>query len=121
MAYDGKLTGQVREALSHLPGVEEKKMFGKLAFMVNGKMCINVGDNEIMIRIDPKLHEAAIEKQGCRPIEMKGRECKGFVYIREEGMKSKKLFDYWVGLALDFNKNAKASKKSRPLSSIFLH
>lgn len=111
MAYNEKLTNKVRAALVHLPEVEEKKMFRGITFMVDGKMCISVGDNELMCRIDPELHEASVKKNGCRSVIMKGREYKGFVYINEEGMKTKKDFNYWIDLALDFNKRAKASKK----------
>lgn len=111
MAYNEKLTNKVRKVLLHLPKVEEKKMFRGITFMVDGKMCISVGDNEIMCRIDPELHEASVEKSGCRSVVMKGREYKGYVYVNEEGMKTKKDFEHWVGLALEFNKKAKASKK----------
>jgi hypothetical protein len=38
---------------------------------------------------------------------------KGYVLIEESGMRSKKDFDYWVGLALEFNQKAKASKKRK--------
>lgn len=113
MAHNEKLTTRVRKALAHLPKVEEKKMFRGITFMVNGKMCISTGDNELMLRIDPAFHETAIEKKGCRTMTMKGKEYKGYVYVHEDSIQSKKDFDYWVGLALDFNKNAKASKKSK--------
>ena len=86
-------------------------MFRRITFMVNEKMCITVGDNEIMCRIDPELHETCVAKKGCRPVAMKGREYKGYVYINEDGIKTKKDFDYQVGLALEFNNRAKASKK----------
>ena len=111
MAYNEKLAKKIREALLKVPNVEEKKMFSGVTFMVNNKMCITVGENEIMCRIDPALHEASIEKKGCRTLIMKGREYKGWVLISEEGMKTKKDFDYWISLSLDFNKKAKASKK----------
>ena len=111
MAYNEKLTNRVRSMLAHLPNIEEKKMFRGITFMVNEKMCISVGDNEIMCRIDPESHEACLGKKGCRPVVMKGREYKGYVYINEEGIKTKKNFAYWIGLALEFNKKAKASKK----------
>ena len=88
-------------------------MFRGITVMVNEKMCINVGDNEIMCRIDPELHEACIAKKGCRSVVMKGREYKGYVYINEEGMKTKKDFDSWIGPALEFNKKAKASRKRK--------
>jgi TfoX/Sxy family transcriptional regulator of competence genes len=111
MAYNEKLTNKVRKALAHLQKVEEKKMFRGIAFMVDGKLCISVGDNEIMCRIDPELHEISVAKNGCRSVIMKGREYKGYVYVNEEGLKTKKDFDHWIRLALEFNKIAKASKK----------
>jgi TfoX/Sxy family transcriptional regulator of competence genes len=113
MAYNEKLTNRVREALADIPNVEEKKMFSGITFMVNGKMCISVGNDRIMCRIDPSIHEKAIERKGCRTVTMKGREYKGYMYVNEEGIKTKKDFDYWISLALDFNKWAKASKPAR--------
>ncbi|MEJ2557967.1 MAG: TfoX/Sxy family protein [Anaerolineae bacterium] len=111
MAYNEILTNRVRAALAHLPRVEEKKMFGSLAFMVNGKLCISVGKDRIMTRIDPELHEEAIQRKGTQTVVMRGREYKGYVYVGEEAIKSEEDFDYWIGLALDYNKKAKASTR----------
>jgi len=113
MAYSEKLADRVREALAHLPKVEEKRMFRGVTFMVNGKMCVSVGDDRIMCRIDPVLHEEAVEKNGCKTVKMKGREYKGFVHVSEDAIKTKKEFDYWIGLALDFNERAKATSKKK--------
>jgi TfoX/Sxy family transcriptional regulator of competence genes len=113
MAYNEKLTNWLRGALAHLPDVEEKKMFRGVAFMVAGKMCISVGNDEIMCRIDPALHEDSLKKAGCRPVIMKGREYKGYVYVNEAALKTKKQLNYWVELALSFNPKAKASKKTK--------
>jgi TfoX/Sxy family transcriptional regulator of competence genes len=113
MAYNERLTNRVRAALAHVTNVEEKKMFGGIAFMVDGKMCITVGDNEIMCRIDPALNDMVLTKKGCRPVIMKGHEYKGYVYVNEDAVKTKKDFDYWIGLSLDFNKTAKSSKKNK--------
>ena len=113
MAYNEKLTARIREALAHLPNVAEKRMFRGVTFMVNDKMCITAGDNKIMCRIDPSLHEEALKRKGCEAVKMKGREYKGYVYINEEGIKTKKDLEYWVGLALEFNKLAKSSKKKK--------
>jgi len=113
MAYNESLAQRVRAALARIPRVEEKKMFGGLAFMVNGKMCINVGKDRLMCRIDPALHENALKRKGCRTVIMKGREYKGFVYVNDEGLKTKEDFDYWIELALDYNEQAKASTKKK--------
>jgi TfoX/Sxy family transcriptional regulator of competence genes len=111
MAYNEKLTGRIREALAHLPKVEEKKMFRGVAFMVDGKLCISAGDDEMMCRIDPVIHADMIKRKGCRTVIMKGREYRGYVYVKENSIRSKRDFNYWIELALDFNKRAKASKK----------
>ena len=113
MAYSEKLAHRIRELLADLPNIEEKEMMGGLTFMVNGKMCVGIIKDELMCRIDPAIHEIVIEKTGCRTMDFTKRPMKGYVMIDETGMKSKKDFDYWIGLALDFNKHAKASKKKR--------
>ena len=113
MAYDEKLAARIREALATLPKVEEKKMFRGVTFMVNGKMCISVSGEELMCRFDPTLQETVEKKNGFRTMIMKGREYKGYGYISPEGIKSKKDFDFWISLALEFNSKAKASKKKK--------
>lgn len=113
MAYNELLTNRVREALTHFQKVEEKRMFRGVTFMVNGKMCVSVGDDELMCRIDPAIHDEAIQKKGCGTMVMKGREYRGYVYVKEDSLKTKKDLDYWLGLALDFNKKAKSSKKTK--------
>lgn len=111
MAYNEKLVDRLREALAHLPKVEEKKMFRGVTFMVNGKMCVNVSGEELMCRFDPALHETISEKNGFRTMLMKGREYKGFGYVTQDVIKSKKDFNFWINLCLEFNAKAKAAKK----------
>jgi TfoX/Sxy family transcriptional regulator of competence genes len=113
MAYNEQLASRVREGFQHLPKVEEKKMMGGLTFMVNDKMCIGVLQDDLMVRIDPDIHEAALKKNGCREMDFTGRTMKGYVFISPEGTGSKKDLDYWLGLALEFNKKAKSSKKKK--------
>jgi len=113
MAYNEKLTNRVREFLVDIPDIEEKRMFRGVVFMVNGKMCITVGDNEIMCRIDPDLQEMALKMKFVRQVVMKGRNYSGYVYIHEDGMITKEDFEFWIKLALDYNKRAKASKKQK--------
>ncbi|MEO7047618.1 MAG: TfoX/Sxy family protein [Ferruginibacter sp.] len=111
MAYNEKIANRIRKSLAHLPKVEEKKMFGGLAFMVDDKMCITTGADGIMCRIDPAIYDEVIKNKDCWPVIMKGRQYRGYVHVSEDSIKSKKDFDYWIGLALDYNKMAKVSKK----------
>jgi TfoX/Sxy family transcriptional regulator of competence genes len=113
MAYNKKLADRIREALSDLPNIEEKEMMGGLTFMVNDKMCVGIIKGEMMCRIDPTLHENAIEMNGCRTMDFTNRPMKGYVMIDDTGMKTKKEFNYWINLCLDFNSKAKSSKKKK--------
>ncbi|MGH2648239.1 MAG: TfoX/Sxy family protein [Ginsengibacter sp.] len=113
MAYNEKLANRIREKLAGLQNIEEKQMMGGLTFMYNDKMCVGIIKDELMCRIDPALHEMAIKKPGCKTMIFTKRPMSGFVMIDETGMKSKKDFDYWINLALDFNKRAKSSKKKK--------
>ena len=111
MAINEKLTNRVRELLVDISNVEEKKMFSGIAFMVDDKMCVAVGDNRILCRIDPALHDELVEMEGCSSMKMKGKDLQGYVYVNEGVLDTKKKLEYWIRLALEFNPKAKISKK----------
>ena len=113
MAYNEKLADRIREKLEMIPNMEEKEMMGGLAFMYNKKMCVGIIKDELMCRIDPDFYETALEIYGCRPMDFTGKPMKGWVLIDENGIQSQKDFNYWIDLALQFNKKAKASKKKK--------
>jgi len=113
MSYNITLADRIRDYLVQFANleIEEKKMFRGLSFMVNGKMCVNVSGDNMMCRIDPALYEVVAEKRGYLPMFMKGKQLKGYCYVEPIGFKAKKDFEYWVGLCLEYNEQAKASKK----------
>ena len=113
MAYDQKLASRIRERLADVKRTNEKEMMGGLTFMVNGKMCIGIIKDEMMCRIDPGIQEAALSRTGCRIMDFTGRPMRGYVMVDEIGMKSKKDFEYWIDLCLEFNKKAKSSKRKK--------
>jgi TfoX/Sxy family transcriptional regulator of competence genes len=113
MAYNERLADRIRESLGAISQIEEKEMMGGLTFMANGKMCVGIIKDEMMCRIDPGLHEAAIEKKGCRTMDFTKRPMKGYVMVDDTGMKTKEQFEYWLSLALTFNKKAKSFKGKR--------
>ena len=116
--YDTILAGKVRQRLAELPNIVEKEMMGGLVFMYNDKMCLGIVKDELMCRIDPKLHETCIEKRGCRTMDFTNRPMIGYVLIDVTGMSDFADFNFWIGLALDFNKDAKASKKKKSTKQI---
>ena len=113
MSYNECLANRVRERLAELPNFEEKAMMGGLTFMVNDKMCVGIIKDEMMCRIDPGIHDKAVEMTGCRTMDFTKRPMKGYVMVDETGMKTNEQFNFWINLALEFNKFAKSSKKKK--------
>lgn len=114
MSYNGKLASMTRELISRThKNVEEKAMFGGLCFMVNDKMCVGVEKDRLMVRLDPVRYDEVMEKEGCKPMDFTGRVMKGYVFVDADVLTTKKKLDYWVQLALEFNKIAKAGKSAR--------
>jgi TfoX/Sxy family transcriptional regulator of competence genes len=114
MAYNEKLANMTREliALSH-KNVEEKAMFGGLCFMVNDKMALGIEKDRLMVRLNPDIYDEVMEKEGCKPMDFSGKVMKGFVFVDADVLTTKKKLEYWVKLALEYNKIAKASKKKK--------
>jgi TfoX/Sxy family transcriptional regulator of competence genes len=114
MAYNEELADRTREiiSLTH-ENVEERKMFGGVCFMVDEKMCLGVIKENLMVRIDPGLFEEALEKEGCEPMDFTGKSMKGFVFVDNLVLNTKPKLEYWVRLALDFNKSAKKWVKKK--------
>ena len=113
MAYDEILANRVREILSPLRKVEEKKMMGGLTFMVNDKICVGILKDNLMVRIDPDIYEKVLERTGCWEMDFTGRPMRGFVFIDPKGTNTKKDLNYWLGLALEYNKKARPSKRKK--------
>ena len=114
MAFNEKLAGRVREIISQTEtNVEEKKMFGGLCFMVNDKMCVCIETNRIMIRYNPAITEEIMEKEGCSPMDFTKRIMKGYAFVDIAVLNTKRKLEYWINLALEYNKLAKPSKKRK--------
>ena len=104
---ESALLGRLRDALAGLRRVEEKRMFGGTMFMVNGKMCISARADRLMVRVDPAMHDELVARDGCTTMTMRGREYRGYIRVSESAVRTKKNFDFWVELALDYNKRVK--------------
>src|SRR4051794_18638689 len=105
MAYSEILADRIRQSLAHLSSVREQKMFGGIAFLVNEKLCVGAhSSGDMILRCDPEVTDELLTKKGARGAEMKGKPMtKGWLLISSEGITSQKDFDYWIGVALDFN------------------
>lgn len=114
MAYNQQLADRVREIIARdHSDVEEKRMFGGLCFMVNGKMCVGVESERMMVRFDPAINDEIMEMNGAGPMDFTKRVLKGYAFVDIEVLKTDKDLEYWVGIALEYNKIAKPSRKRK--------
>ncbi|MGR3794649.1 TfoX/Sxy family protein [Vannielia sp. SX4] len=87
MAYDEGIAEQLREGLEGLPGVEEKRMFGGLCFLLKGNMlCGASGWSDTMFRVGKEAEEEALALPGTRVMEMGGRRMGGFIRADDAAM-----------------------------------
>jgi hypothetical protein len=103
--YDTKLVNKVREFLAEIPDIEieEKEMFSVLNFMVNGKTCVCVGGENLMLRFDLKLQEELSKRNGYEAMFVTGNEYKGYCYINPQGFKNRNDFEYLINVCPNYN------------------
>ncbi len=97
MAYDEDLANRIRELVANEGGVTEKKMFGGLAFLINGNMSVSAsGQGGLLLRVDPDETEALTRKPHAEPFMMRGRRMNGWLRVAPEGLKTKRQLEPWV-------------------------
>ncbi|MEZ4287723.1 MAG: TfoX/Sxy family protein [Polyangiales bacterium] len=108
MPYDEKLAERVRQSLKTRRGVEEKKMFGGIAFMVRGHMTVGVMDNDLMVRVGKDDYDEALKMPGARPMDFTGRPLKTMIFVGKRSVSKDDALKLWVDRALTFNKTLPA-------------
>jgi TfoX/Sxy family transcriptional regulator of competence genes len=96
MAYDEEVAARIRDGLATHRAVEEKKMFGGIAFMLRGHMCIGVIDDELMVRVGPDAYEDALSRPHAREMDFTGKPITGYVYVGRAGFKSSSDLKAWI-------------------------
>jgi TfoX/Sxy family transcriptional regulator of competence genes len=103
MAYDEDLADRIRELLGPQKGVEEKRMFGGLAFLINGNMSVAVsGRGGLMVRVPPDETEKLLARDHVEPMVMAGRETRGWLRVSGNGVKTKRQLQSWVTRGIDY-------------------
>ena len=97
MAYDEELAGRLRQLLADESEVTEKKMFGGLAFLVRGNMAVAAsGQGGVLVRVDPEQSEELVATSGARPMEMRGREMRGWLRVEPDDVRTEQELAKWV-------------------------
>ena len=116
MAYDEGLAVRIEEALADVPLVEQKKMFGGMAFMVRQHMCVGVIDDKLMARVGPEQYQSCLSETFAKEMTFTGKPLTGMVYIEPQGIVEDEQLLKWIERCLAFvatlpDKKPKVRKK----------
>ena len=102
MAYDEALADRIRQLLEGEPGVTEKRMFGGLAFLVDGNMAVAAsGQGGVMLRVDPDGSGALLGEPGVSRMVMRGRELDGWLRVQDEALVDDAALGRWVRIGVE--------------------
>jgi TfoX/Sxy family transcriptional regulator of competence genes len=97
MAYDEDLANRIRELVSTEDGLTEQRMFGGLAFLIDGNMSVSAsGQGGLLVRVDPAETDVLLAKQHAAPFEMRGRSMQGWLRVDPDGLRNKRQLEAWV-------------------------
>lgn len=116
LAFDESLASKIRAALAARgEAADERRMFGGLAFMVRGHMCVGVTGDDLMVRVGPDQHDDALGRPHARPMDFTGRPLKGMVCVGPAGCRTAASVDAWLGRGLELVASlpVKAKKAAR--------
>jgi TfoX/Sxy family transcriptional regulator of competence genes len=108
MAYDEELAERIRALVADEPGLEEKKMFGGLGFLVAGNMAVAAsGQGGLLVRVDPAESDALVASTQAYPMEMRGRTMAGWLRVDSEHLGGDEL-SAWVGCGVSYARSLPA-------------
>ncbi|TKB67716.1 MAG: TfoX/Sxy family protein [Nitrospira sp.] len=96
MAYDEKLSNRVRAILKDQSALVEKKMFGGLAYMSQGKMFAGILNSDLVVRVGPHANDNALKEPHTRPMDFTGRPMNGYIYVSPDGVKTPTQLRKWL-------------------------
>ena len=111
-----RLIDAVRTALTHRSDVEERPLFGTHAFFVDGKMCIAVKGEDLLVRLPPERHGELQEMQNTRELSP-GGGMQGYFWVEPNGYATRAQWSFWLDEALAYNPRAKASPRRKPAAA----
>ena len=108
MPVDHALAERVRQLVSSTPGFSEKRMFGGLAFLINGNMGLGVHASELIVRINPAETDTALAKPGVRIFDLSGRPMKGWLLVSSDVLSDKKALASWANRGIEYARSLPA-------------
>jgi TfoX/Sxy family transcriptional regulator of competence genes len=111
MAYDEQLATRVRRLLGQRPDVTERRMFGGLSFLRDGRMCAGVVGQDLVVRIVDEEMPSALRRPHVRPMDFTGRPMRGFVYVGPRAITAEAALREWINKGLAFTRSETTTRR----------
>ena len=102
MSYDAELEIRVQKMLKGTRGLEQKKMFGGVGFMIGGNMACGILKDDLIVRVDPARHEAMLKRPHVKPFDTMGRPMAGWILVAPAGCTTERSLEAWVKMGATF-------------------
>ncbi len=114
VAYDENLADRIRELLAGERAVQEKKMFGGLAFLLGGHMAVAASSQGgVLVRVDPEDSDRLVDTTPARPMVMRGRPVSGWLRLAAADVRTKRQLEKWVTIGARYARSLPADKVTR--------
>ena len=111
MAFDEAVAERLRQGLARRKGIEEKRMFGGVGFLLNGNLLVGVWKDSLCVRLGPDQAGEALKEPHVREFDITGRPMKGWVQVGPEGVQNDEQLKGWIERALKFVEALPAEEK----------
>ena len=102
MPFDASLADRIRHALARKKGIEEKKMFGGIGFLLNGNMLVGVWKDSLIVRLGDEQGELALRESHVKPFDITGKAMKGWAMVTPDGIEDDDQLKGWIRRAVKF-------------------
>jgi len=120
MPYDTTLEGKIEDVTLQWDGLEKKKMFGGICYLINGNMCFGIWKDNLIVRMAPELAVEKLKDRNVKEFDITGKPMKGWVMVEKDAWKDKKTMDKWLYIGRSFAMTLPEKiKKKKSLEEIY--
>ena len=114
MSYSEAQAARVRKMLTGRKDLSEKEMFGGIAFLLGGNMCVGVHGEDLIVRVEPGSTDSLLREPGARPFTLSGRGgAAGWLLVGPTGCKGDAALKAWVARGVGFASSLRPKKGKR--------
>ena len=102
MAYNEALAERIESRIINIEGLEAKKMFGGIGYLIHGNMALGVHTDNMIIRVGTDNYEDLLGEPFAKKFDITGRAMKGWIMVDVAGLNSDNYLEFWIKKGIEF-------------------